>query len=168
MIEKADEYISVLKMESHPEGGYFSEIYRSPEKIDSNSLPDRYNNSRCLGTLIYYLLKQDQQSGFHRLESDEIWHHLDGCTVKIHTIDPSGKYKLISLGKDVSSGQVPQFVIPRNTWFAAGLADLTSFALLGCTVLPGFEFDDFQLASRRELLELFPQHEIEIKRFTRE
>jgi hypothetical protein len=166
MENKAKEYITTLNLLTHPEGGYFREIYKSEDTFQLASLPRYHNGARSYCTLIYYLLEEKQKSNFHILKSDEIWHHLDGSTIELHMIDRNGEYNKISLGKDLSSGCVLQFVIPRDTWFAAGLQDAGSFVLVGCTVVPGFEFEDFKLANRDELLTLFPSHKFIIEKFT--
>ena len=163
---KSQDYIKQLNLSPHPEGGYFSEIYRSSEIINKSALPSRYADDRCFATLIYFLLEDNQISAFHILNSDEIWHHLDGGPIDIHMINTEGVYSKITLGKDLPAGEIPQFVIPRNTWFAAGLKNAGSFVLVGCTVCPGFEFDDFRLGERSNLLLKFPEHSDLIKKFT--
>lgn len=159
----AKKYIEKLHLEPHPEGGYFKEIYRSGEIILPEGLPHRFRNKRNISTSIYFLLEGKQKSYFHKLKSDEIWHFYDGCGVNIYIIDNSGNLSEVSIGKDSEL----QAVIENNNWFAAELKDIKSFCLLGCTVAPGFDFDDFELAKRGELLKLFPHHKKLIERFTK-
>lgn len=167
MENRAQDYITKLQLVSHPEGGFYKEVYRTDEIINSSCLPPRYSGNRCFGTLIYYLLQNNQKSKFHILKSDEIWHHLEGCGVEIHTIDPvSGNYELILLGKELDENQRPQQIVRRGLWFAAKLTDESSFALTGCTVVPGFEFDDFELADRDDMINKFPEYIEIIKKFT--
>jgi predicted cupin superfamily sugar epimerase len=101
------------------------------------------------------------------LESDETWHFYDGCSVTIHMINLNGDYSLIRLGKSHDENEVLQFTIPKNTWFAAAPDNSESFSLVGCSVYPGFDFEDFEMGNQNELLELFPQHQSLIKKFTK-
>jgi predicted cupin superfamily sugar epimerase len=164
--DKSQFYIEALKLKPHPEGGFFREIYKSEEMIDSQCLPDRYNGSRSFSTSIYFLLKGDQISYFHRLKSDEMWHFYDGCAVKIYIIDEKGSLSTILLGKNLAEGEILQAVVKRNCWFCAEITDKLSFSLTGCTVSPGFEFDDFEIGNRDELTARFPRHHNLIKKFT--
>jgi predicted cupin superfamily sugar epimerase len=166
MHEKAKYYIDRLKLLQHPEGGYYREIYRSGEFIDIKGLPKRYTNKRVFSTSIYFLLDGRQVSKFHRLKSDEVWHFYDGSSVKIYIIDKNNNLNEITLGKDLSAGDVFQLTITNNNWFGAELIEKNSFALIGCSVSPGFDFEDFELADRDILLKNFPQFENVIKRLT--
>ncbi len=163
----ADEWIRALQLEPHPEGGYFREVYRSEERLDASALPGRYGASRSTGTSIYFLLPGNRFSAFHRLKSDEIWHHHDGCAAVIPIIDAEGNLETMRLGKNAAAGERPQAEIPRGCWFAAAPADPESYTLAGCSVAPGFEYGDFELGKREELLALFPAHRDLILRFTR-
>ncbi|MBX2976906.1 MAG: cupin domain-containing protein [Ignavibacteriaceae bacterium] len=165
---KAEYYISKLELIQHPEGGYFKEVYRSDESLEENSLPIRYGSSRNFSTSIYFLLNGNQFSSFHKLKSDEIWHHYDGCSITIYLIDASGKLELKVLGKDLEKEQSFQITIPKGSWFAAKPDDENSFSLIGCTVAPGFEFNDFELGKREELISLFPLYRKLIVDFTNE
>jgi predicted cupin superfamily sugar epimerase len=163
MHKKAQYYIEKLDLIKHPEGGYYKEIYRSNEYfiIPDYSLKKKERN---YSTSIYFLLEGKDKSHFHKLNSDEIWHFYDGSDVRIIIIDNSGNLSEILLGKE--SGNF-QFTIKKNCWFAAELVDEDLFALIGCTVSPGFDFEDFILGKREELINLFPQHKTIIKKFTR-
>jgi len=167
MDPRADYYIQKLQLKKHPEGGYYNEIYRSAEMIYTEALPERYGSSRNFTTSIYFLLKGKDKSLFHRLKSDEIWHYYDGSPAKIYLLDESGNLSEITIGKNLDSGEVLQAVIQRGNWFAAELTDKKSFILTGCSVSPGFEFSDFELAVRKDLLEKYPRHEKLIRKFTR-
>jgi hypothetical protein len=166
MNEKAEFYKNQHKLQPHPEGGYFSEVYRSDEIIKKELLPSRFDGDRCFSTSIYFLLEGKQTSKFHRLKSDEQWHFYDGCAVKIYTLNDNGELSVIHLGKDISKGAVFQMVIKRNHWFAAELTDKNSFALVGCVVSPGFDFNDFKLAKSEELIAKYPQYKDLILMFT--
>lgn len=165
MNEKAKYYIQKLELEKHPEGGYFKEIYRSGEMITIEA--PRKHLKRNVSTSIYFLLEGSQISKFHRLKSDELWHFYDGDAVKIYVIDEQGKLTEIMLGKETDKGQVFQTVIRKKHWFAAEVINKRSFALIGCTVSPGFDFTDFELAKREYLLKSFPQHKTLISKFTK-
>ncbi len=165
-MNKADIYIKELELIPHIEGGFFKEIYRSDDVIKKSGLPDRYTDNRNFGTSIYYLLKNDDISKLHRLQSDEIWHFYDGCPVNIVMISPKGKLIEKSLGLDVVNGQIPQLLIPRYYWFGAYLSDVNRFGLVGCSVIPGFDFQDFILAKRERLLSEYPEFSDKIIKLT--
>jgi len=167
MNDKAGFYISKLQLNPHPEGGYYKEVYRSDEIIEAVHLPVRYKSSRAFSTSIFFLLKNDQVSMFHKLKSDEIWHFYDGCGVKIYVIEKNGIKREVLLGNKLEQGELPQVIINKNSWFGAELLNKSSFCLIGCTVSPGFEFKDFELGEREKLLKLFPQHENIIKKLTK-
>ena len=164
MNQKAKYYIQKLQLEKHPEGGYFREVYRSGEMI-SIDVPKK-NLKRNVSTSIYFLLEGSQISKFHRLKSDELWHFYDGGSVKVFVIEENGKLTEIILGNKIEEGEVFQTVIKKNSWFAAEVVNKRSFALIGCTVSPGFDFSDFELADRKFLLKCFPKHQSLIFKFT--
>jgi uncharacterized protein len=166
-MNKADIYIEKLKLIPHPEGGYFREVYRSEELLNPDALPQRYKGSRSFSTSIYFLLKGDQKSLLHKLKSDEIWHFYDGSSVKLYTIDSEGKLLHSLLGRNIDGSESMQLVIKRGYWFCAEVSDENSFSLFGCTVAPGFDFSDFELGERKELIRLYPQYQELIKKFTR-
>lgn len=142
--------IAQLQLQPHPEGGYFRETYRS------NSLADFENiGVRNYSTCIYYLLTADTFSAFHRIKQDEIWHFYAGEAVNLHLISPEAEYVKLVLGSDIVNNQVPQLVVPSGYWFAAQVQ--STYALVGCTVAPGFDFNDFELAKRDDLILQFPQ-----------
>jgi len=165
MHPKAQKYIKQLQLKKHPEGGYFREVYRSGERILPTHLPKRYKSSRNFSTSIYFLLQEMQFSSFHILKSDELWHFYDGWKVLLYVINKDGELVTKKLGKDKDCQL--QLTIEKQNWFAAELEDKKSFALFGCTVSPGFEFDDFELGNRNILIKKFPQHSVLIKRLTK-
>lgn len=167
MLEKVKYYIDKLQLLPHPEGGYYREIYRAGEMILADNLPGRYTGNRNVSTSIYFLLSERDFSAFHRLNSDELWHFYDGSPVKISIIDEQGGFSEILLGKNINNGEEFQAVVKKNCWFASELADKTSYALVGCTVAPGFDFQDFEMAKCDELLKLYPQYTQIIKRLCR-
>ena len=167
MTEKtAEYYIEKLNLLAHPEGGYYAEIYRSEESIEKSALPNYYPSARTFGTSIYFLLTPNSVSNFHRLNSDEIWHFHDGGAACIHMLSPEGKLVSKTIGKDLEKGEHFQIVIPKHHWFAAEIIQ-GDFILVGCTVSPGFEFEDFELADRSTLASVYPDHKTLIERFTK-
>ncbi|RYD83083.1 MAG: cupin domain-containing protein [Sphingobacteriales bacterium] len=157
-MKDAQFWVSNLKLEPHPEGGYFKETYRSAEIIPKNALPNRFFGERNFSTSIYFLLEGSQFSALHRIESDEVWHFYDGTALSIFVIYGDGNLQEITLGNNPENGEVLQAVVPHGAWFGSRVKDKTGFALVGCTVAPGFDFEDFEMAERKALLEQFPQH----------
>ncbi|HMP77084.1 MAG TPA: cupin domain-containing protein [Kiritimatiellia bacterium] len=160
----AVELIRQLDLQPHPEGGWFRETYRSGESVDAAGLPARYGAPRALSTAIYFLLEAGQFSAFHRLRSDEAWFHHAGGTLDVWRIDPQGILHIEQLGPDAGRWQL---VIPRGDWFAARPAADAPFVLIGCTVAPGFDFADFELAEPAALADQFPAYRDCIEQLTR-
>lgn len=158
-------WIKKLDLTAHPEGGWYRESYRSKEQISKEALPERFQSSRNFSTAIYYLLEKGDFSAFHRIKSDEIWHFYDGDSLEIIEITPQGTLTRHCLGLTQNSNCYPQLVIPSGSWFAAH--PLGEYTLVGCTVSPGFDFADFELASKTQLLSLFPGHKSIIDRLCR-
>lgn len=167
-MHSADFWIQKLNLSPHPEGGFFKESYRASELIKKEHLPSRYSSDHAFSTAIYFLLKSGQISAFHRLRSDELWHFYYGSPLVIYQINPEGMLFEIRLGTDLQKGQIFQAHIRAKNWFAARVVNDDSYTLVGCTVAPGFEFEDFELAERSDLIRLFPRHAELIKQFTRE
>lgn len=164
---KSNDWISRLDLQPHPEGGYFKEIYRAKGIISQPNLPMRYNGGRSYSTAIYYLLESNDFSSLHRLNSDEQWFHIDGSALSIHSISPDGTYTQHHIGKNLDKGESPYAVVPRGCWFGGTVEENNSFSLVGCIVAPGFDFDDFELAKRNELLKQYPLHKNLIEKLTR-
>jgi predicted cupin superfamily sugar epimerase len=162
-------WIERLDLRPHPEGGYFRETYRAAETIDGAALPARFDGPRAFATAVYFLITRDAFSAFHRIRSDEVWHFYAGDAVTLAVLDADGRGTLTteSLGRDPARGESPQVVIPAGAWFAAEVAPQGTFALVGCTVAPGFDFADFELAERPSLIRRYPQHRGVIERLTR-
>lgn len=158
----ACDYIAALKMEPHPEGGYFSQTYQAAEIIPQEALPVRFSGARPYSTAIYFLLENHNRSALHRIQSDEVWHFYAGGPLTVYVIEPtSGTLSLVQLGNDPDRGEVFQAVVRAGCWFGAkpvGRPDESAFSLVGCTVAPGFDFADFELANQASMLSLFPQH----------
>lgn len=162
-----EEIIIQLGLEEHPEGGYFKEVYRSKGLIPEHELSDDFQGDRNYATSIYFLLTSENFSAFHRIRQDEIWHFYRGSPIDIHIIDNTGGYSKVKVGSDLASGQEPQFVVPAGCWFASSVEGNSAYSLVGCTVSPGFDFRDFELAKRGTLIDQFPQHDEVIRRYTR-
>jgi len=160
-------FISHLQLQPHPEGGFFKETYRAEETINAEALPERFEGERNFSTAIYYLLRQGEHSLFHRIKSDECWHFYAGDTLLIHVIEPKGKYFCIQLGSNIYEGETFQFVVPAMARFAAEPAVESSYSLVGCTVSPGFDFADFEMADKTNLLAAFPEYREVISRLSR-
>jgi predicted cupin superfamily sugar epimerase len=160
-------WIEKLRLEPHPEGGYYRVTYGAELVIDQAALPDRFNGRRRASTAIYFLIDPASFSAFHRIASDELWHFYAGGPLLIHALRPDGELDTIHLGQAIELGQVFQAVVPAGNWFASELQNPSEFALVGCTVAPGFDFDDFELAKCEELCAEFPQYEPLIRRLTR-
>jgi predicted cupin superfamily sugar epimerase len=152
----ADDVIRLLQLEPHPtEGGYFRETYRSVLQLPPSILP-AHSGSRSLSTAIYYLLRPGQVSELHLLPSDEIFHFYLGQPVSMLQLHPDGSGREIILGQDLNAGQLPQVVVPAGVWQGSRLLADSGFALLGCTVAPGFDYADYRRGSRAELIQRWP------------
>lgn len=166
MKSRIEELVEKLNLQPHPEGGHYTEVYRSEGIIETDE--DGFPDGRHFNTSIYYLLESDDQSHFHRIKSDEVWHHYEGSAITIHLISETGSYRKLHVGKDLESGQKPQQIAPAGYWFGVTVDDPDSYALCGCTVSPGFDFDDFEMADRATLLRKYSQYEEIIKKLTQE
>lgn len=147
-----------LQLTEHIEGGAFSEVYRSPLVFSQSQLPEKFNGSRAACTHIYFLLEKGQFSAFHRIRCDELWHFYSGDPLVIYEIDENGSLEEHLLGNDPEAGQSFFCVIKGGNWFASKTAGDGEYALVGCTVAPGFDFADFELAEKEKLQQAFPQH----------
>jgi uncharacterized protein len=166
-MDTAQHWIDRLRLEPHPEGGHYRQTYRARLILPHSALPG-FSGDRAASTTIYFLLADDQFSAFHRLRSDEVWHFYAGSTLIVHVIEASGKYTELLLGSDPTSGEDFQAVVPAGCWFGSSLRLPNTWALVGCTVAPGFDFADFEMARRAELTAQHPQHHNIIERLTRD
>jgi predicted cupin superfamily sugar epimerase len=162
--ERVARLIAGLGLAPHPERGFFVETYRAP--LDVNA-PGR-DGSRSAGTAIYFLITPDEPATFlHRLASDEIFHLYEGGPLEILRLSANGNWDVATLGLDIAAGERPQVVVPAGTWFGTMLASGAGYCLVGCTVAPGFEFRDFELAEGPELERRYPDAAPWIRRMTR-
>lgn len=164
--EKAQFYIEQLQMLKHPEGGWYKETYRAKGVIPHAAL-EEHDGDRNYSTGIYFLLTKENFSAFHRIKSDEMWHFYDGDGLTIHEIQTDGSYVNHQLGLDLEGVEEPQLVVKGNSWFASEVSEGGSWCLVGCTVAPGFDFKDFEMAQRITLMKNYPTLEKVILRLTR-
>jgi predicted cupin superfamily sugar epimerase len=165
-MKSADYWINHLSLSQHPEGGYYRETYRSTEVISDSVVPSRFGGDRNHSTTIYFLLPSDSRSLFHRIKSDEIWYYHAGSSLTIYVLGQDGVDEH-RLGPDVERGESLQAVIPANRWFGASVNEKNSYTLSSCSVSPGFDFRDFELAERSVLLRDFPNESEIIQRLTK-
>lgn len=152
-----DDLIRMLQLQPHPnEGGYFRETYRPAETFPADALPARYGGARSTSTAIYYLLTATTYSALHRLRSDEVFHFYLGSPVRMLQLYPDGEARTVLLGPDLQAGQQVQVVVPRGVWQGSLLEPNGDFALLGCTVAPGFDYADYEGGRRDELIAQYP------------
>lgn len=152
----AEDIKRLLHLVPHPEGGSYIQTYKSCVSIPPEALTNLYDGPRSTGTAIYYLLEPGTFSEMHRLRSDEIFHFYLGDPVEMVQLSPNGATRVVQLGTDLTSGQQPQVVVPKNVWQGSRLIPGGRFALLGCTVSPGFEFADYESGHRDALVTQYP------------
>ncbi len=164
---QAKDLIKEYKLLPHPEGGYYKELYRSPTTIPKHVLPNGFGGDRNNCTAIYFLLEQGDFSAFHRIKSDECWHFYYGEPLNVFVIDYNGELQTITLGNNITQGELFFYTVPANSWFASRPLQNAAFSFVGCTVSPGFNFEDFELAKVNELCRQYPQHEKMIRELCR-
>ncbi|MDY6228431.1 MAG: cupin domain-containing protein [Clostridium sp.] len=157
-MKSAEYYINNLNMEKHIEGGYFKESFRSQDEV---------NKDKKLWSSIYFLLETGEVSNFHRLKSDELWYYHDGEALTIYMITPEGELITKKLGKNIEKGEAPQVLVEKGCIFGSAMNN-DGYALVGCMVSPAFQYDEFELFKRDDLLELYPNHKDIIIKLTRE
>ena len=170
MMPSADDLIRSLGLIPHPEGGFYRETHRSHEMLPAPTLPHgRYHGDRCVVTMIYFLITPGNFSAMHRVAGDELFLFHAGDSVEMLQLHPGGIHSRHRLGLDLNAGDVPQVVVPGGVWQGLRLPDggRAGYALMGCVVAPGFEFDDFELARRNELIAAWPGAARQIEQLTR-
>jgi predicted cupin superfamily sugar epimerase len=155
----ASYYIEKLGLTKHVEGGAFKETYRSQLLISKHILPSTFNGDRNASTLIYFLLEHGQFSAFHKIASDEGWHFYDGQPLTVYEIEPSSNLITHKLGRNLEAGETFQCVIKAGSWFGSRCEVENGYSLVGCSVSPGFDFADFELANRAALSNQFPKYQ---------
>ncbi|GAB2864168.1 cupin domain-containing protein [Hymenobacter ruber] len=156
----AHDLIQQLHLQPHPEGGYYRETYRARLHTTAAS-----GAQRSASTAIYYLLENENKSHFHRIQSDELWFFHQGQPLEVLLLE-NNQLTVLTLGHDVGRGEMPQAVVPAHTWFGARVQGGVGFSLVSCTVAPGFDFADFELADRAQLTHEFPAQAAVIEQFT--
>jgi predicted cupin superfamily sugar epimerase len=159
--QSAADWISRLNLQPHPEGGYYKEVFRSEQYV--NRAGNDAQRHAC--TSIYYLLESKDYSGFHRIKSDEIWYFHKGEPLNIHVITADGEHRLLELS-DSSTGHL-SLVVSAGLWFAAEIPSKEGYTLVSCAVAPGFEFTEFEMADKKELLKIHPGHAEVLQRLCR-
>ncbi|EKU48603.1 cupin domain-containing protein [Staphylococcus massiliensis] len=148
--------IQKLELAPHPEGGYYREVIKGA-----------HDSGRAPYSSIYFLLRDQEVSHFHRIDADEIWYHHEGATLLIHMIYPDGSYESVQLGHQLEQGDVYQYVVPKGTIFASSVKDQEGYALVGCMCQPAFEFEQFELFDKEELIEQYPEHASIIEKYAK-
>jgi uncharacterized protein len=167
----AHQIIEALNLQRHPiEGGFFRETYRSSGSLPAQNLPAGYRTaaSRSIGTAIYYLLTADTFSEMHRLPTEEVFHLYLGGPVRMLQLFPDGSGREIVIGADVLGGQQPQVIVPPGVWQGSRLETGVEFALLGATMAPGFDYEDYEQGRRAELMEQYPEYAALVRELTRQ
>jgi uncharacterized protein len=162
------EIVKRLELKPHPEGGYYRETYRSSDTIPVTALASRYNGARSVSTSIYYMLDTNTFSAMHRVKSDEVYHFYSGDPLELLLLYPDGKTEVVIIGSDIAAGHYPQFVIPRDCWQGSRVRPGGSYSLIGATVAPGFDFADFEIGKRADLVAQYPAQSDLISALTRE
>ncbi|MDX6153959.1 cupin domain-containing protein [Marinococcus sp. PL1-022] len=161
-MHNADDWITQLQLEPHPEGGFFRQTMKSDEAVTTAD-----GRNRAQYTSIHFLVRSGEPSRLHRLESDEMWYYHTGAPLDVHMIHPeSGHREIMTLGPNAANGEVLQGVVPKGTIFGAEVRTSEQFALVSCVVVPGFDFADFELLTRDELTAAYPEHREVIERLT--
>lgn len=159
----SDYLVEQLQLLPHPEGGYYRETYRCEEEMCATN----FEGERNICTAIYFLLEKENVSHFHKIKSDELWFFHEGNALEVVILDESG-VRTVILGKNIGAGESYQAVVPAGSWFGARMKENEGYALVSCTVAPGFDFKDFELAKRSELIKEYPQYESLIRQMTLE
>jgi predicted cupin superfamily sugar epimerase len=167
-MSKAEQLIKQFDLQPHPEGGWYKQTYKSKEFIPVAALPDRFDGDRFFSTAIYFLLEKGNFSAFHKIKSDECWHFYAGDPLHVYLIKENGSLQTIILGNDPEKEHTFQYIVPANCWFASRPAPNSEYCFVGCTVAPGFEFDDFELANENHLSAEYTQHAELIKQLIRQ
>lgn len=156
--------VSQLNLTPHPEGGWYRETFRSHGKFEGEG---EFPEGRNFFTSIYFLISGDNFSALHRIRSDESWHFYSGDPLEIVEIDTEGSLRSVILGPNIENGQQLQYTVPAGNWFGSRVLRGGQYSLVGCTVAPGFDFRDFEMAGRDQMISMYPAHEAVITQMTR-
>ena len=155
--------VEYYRMLPHPEGGYYSEVHRDERQVTAEG----FDGMRSASTSIFFLLERGQFSALHRIKSDEVWHFYEGDPLEIWEIDQSGSLKCTRLGNNPKNGENRVYVVKAGNWFGSRPAPESAFSLVGCSVAPGFDFQDFEMPSQEWFLKQYPHHQSQIRELTR-
>ena len=155
-------YIEKLNLQAHSEGGFYASTFVGNECIVTKA------GERPSYTSIYFLLRSEDISHLHRLQSDELWYYHAGSPLTVHMIYPDGTYEAKKLGLNIANGEAPQVLVPKHTIFGSSVDEVDTFSLVGCMVSPGFDYADFELFTQEDLLKDYPQHEAVIRKMAYE
>ncbi len=150
------------------EGGYYVETYRSEISLPGSALPPRFGGERRISTAIYFLLTPDTFSALHRLAGDEVYHFYLGDPVELLVLAPDGSGEVVRLGQDLEAGMRVQNVVPAGCWQGSRLAGGGEYALLGTTMAPGFDWQDFEAGNGDDLVAQYPEFQKQIRRLVRD
>lgn len=159
--------VKQLELLPHPEGGFYKETYRSSLTLSRECLPPGFEGERNIATGIYFLIEKGNFSALHKIKSDETWHFYAGDALEVIEISEKGIATITPIGPGILNGETFQYTVKANTWFGSRVRAGGKFSLVGCTVYPGFDFSDFEMAGRQELIRRFPQHQSLITELTR-
>jgi len=154
------EIVKTLNMATHPEGGWFVEVYTAPKTYQSKV------GIRPLAGSIYFLLNEKEVSHFHQMDCEEVWYYHEGCGIRLYLLEEDGTVKQVLLGQDLAHGQRPMVIIPAEKIFAAENIDQSRYTLISCMTTPKFKYQGWRLVGQTELLKHFPQQQELIKRLT--
>ncbi|MEO5683565.1 MAG: cupin domain-containing protein [Chitinophagaceae bacterium] len=163
----ADYWINTLQLTRHIEGGSYTRTYCADLVLPRQQLPASFNGPRPVATAIYFLLENNQFSAIHRIASDELWHFYYGDALVVYEIDKAGKLTEHLLGNNPGNNEHFQCLVKAGSWFGSKTREGGDYSLVGCTVSPGFDFADFEMGDRAELLQFYPQHAAVIQMLTR-
>ena len=164
-MERVKGLVDRLELKPHPEGGFYKQTYRDDGLVESYRGID-LDKPHASSTAIYFLMTEGNFSALHRLKQDEVWHFYEGSALSVHIIKTDGTHQEIRIGRDLKAGEVYQAVVKRGDIFGSCVD--SGYALVGCTVAPGFEFEDFELLQKADLIQAYPMHRELIEKLTRE
>lgn len=153
MEKNAECWVKELALQTHPEGGYYKEVYRSNKSF----VPIEIGDHRNYITSIYFLIEANNVSHFHSIKQDELWFYHAGAPLTVYILHEDGDLERLTIGPNPNQGEVLQAVVPANKIF--GSKSTGDFSLVSCVVAPGFDFSDFKLYPKTELLQKYPQHQ---------
>ncbi|HKQ86636.1 MAG TPA: cupin domain-containing protein [Candidatus Acidoferrales bacterium] len=164
----ADQIREILRLQPHPiEGGYFAETYQSELSLPGNVFGPAYSGARPIATAIFYLLTSETFSAMHKLPGDELFHFYLGDPVEMLQLSPDGSSEIITLGQDIASGMRLQYRVPGGYWQGSRLIRGGSYALMGTTMSPGFDYADYLVGERDELTRKYQERKDMIAALTR-